>query len=301
MIDEQPTTCCSCLVALYRRLRQRDLRQLHPLESRNTIEIGSEKSEQLSQPYKKDTATFIRGTDMSAEALVAFSKFNRELRKINIGDRQLKASDVEVCVETPDSAKLMSRIESCKSMFNSAMADFQSIHDREFSPYPLDSSVSEIQGLESFSANSEPNFKIEVNSFEQDQMVLFMNHSSERGSMAAIKEQLDQAFEEQPKDSLNLKFKQIPVDPYEFENKPNLPGTDEGPDWPKLASAQPTIKANHDKFFQVFNLPYVKGRLKLKPITPDHFARRVRLPKQTGSSGNILDELKQEFAVEDRT
>mmetsp|Transcript_25577 Transcript_25577/g.44618 ORF Transcript_25577/g.44618 Transcript_25577/m.44618 type:complete len:295 (-) Transcript_25577:142-1026(-) len=278
MAGEESPSCCSCFIVFYRRLRRRDLRQLHPLESRATLEINSEKNE-----TKKDPATFIRGTDLSVEAQGALSNLSRELIKLQTADTQnLKPKEGEALVFTPDSVSPSHKLEDYQSLFNSAVAEFQSIQEREFSPIPLDNTVNEIGGFNSFSINSEPNFKTEVNSFEQDQMVLFMNQSSERFSVAAIKDQLDQAFEEQPRTSLSLKFKQLPLDPFEYENKPELPD----------------VKLNHEKFNQIFRAPAVKGRLRLKPITPEQFMRRARLPTTKNSPvyENVLDDLKKELA-----
>jgi hypothetical protein len=118
--------------------------------------------------------------------------------------------------------------------------------------------------------------------FEEDQMALFLNYSSERASLAFIRDQLDQAFEALPFES--FKFKRLPVDPFEFENKPEL-------------YELPDHKHTPDPFCQLFSIPksqQVKGRLRLKPITPDTFGRRMRAPMSM-PGGNILDDLKKEL------
>lgn len=92
------------------------------------------------------------------------------------------------------------------------------------------------------------------------------------------------ALETTPKDNLDLKFMQLPLDPYEFENMPGLPEL-------------PDFKSTPDPFLQLYTLanPHqVQGRLRLKPITPDQNAKRRRLPTHN-SKANVLDQLRKEL------
>jgi hypothetical protein len=116
-------------------------------------------------------------------------------------------------------------------------------------------------------------------------MAIFVNQSSERASMIAVKNKLDEAFESQLNEPLNCKFKRLPVDPFEYANKSNL--------------VQPfTVQ---EEPCQVFNVPKVRGRLRLKPITPGHSKNRPRFPSvRKEGSANILDDLRKELEAEER-
>jgi hypothetical protein len=124
-------------------------------------------------------------------------------------------------------------------------------------------------------------FRPDDNSFEKDQLAIFLNQSSGRASIAEIKDQLDQAFDLQRQQCQDLKFNQLPLGPFEYENKPELP----------------VYKATTpDQFFQVFGMPKVRGRLRLKPITPEQFTKRSKALSCRPRCSNVLDELKREIA-----
>lgn len=159
---------------------------------------------------------------------------------------------------------------------------------RDLSPIPLNSSRIDLPSYKSFS--SEPALKSEdalMNSFEYDQAAYLFNHSSERVSLLAIRDQLELAFEDEgQKPSLNLKFRQLPIDPYEFEVRPEKFDFKATPDPFQLCSD--------------INPHLIKGRLRLKPITPGQFAKRIPLPSypKPDNGGNVLDELKKELNEE---
>lgn len=154
------------------------------------------------------------------------------------------------------------------------------------SPIPQDSSIHDVPECQSFTI-SEPAHRTDnynESSFEVDR--IYLNKSSERASFAILKDQLDEAFEAMPQERFNLFFNQVPIDPYEFENRRKLND----------------VKATSDPFLQLYsptNPHKVQGRLRLKPITPEPFAKKTRSQFKGFDEGNVLDDLKKELNAED--
>jgi hypothetical protein len=279
-MESHRSAFCCCFEWLWRKVRRRTLRQLHPQESRNTVDRDVEAN---TFPSKDEPMISSKiPNEISAEDEGSAANESQRLTKTF----ELKTQELEVKVMAfaPASAPLSKRrLASCTSFFNSAAVEHPSILHRDVSPVPLDLSVREIEGV-SFSINSEPAFLTNVNSFEKDQMAIFVNQSSERASMIAVKSKLDEAFEPKLRQPLSSKFKQLPVDLFEYANKSNILQ-------PLPAQEEPC---------QVFNIPQVRGRLRLKPITPEQFMRRPLIPRAIKEGRtNILDDLKKELEAEE--
>mmetsp|Transcript_3656 Transcript_3656/g.7847 ORF Transcript_3656/g.7847 Transcript_3656/m.7847 type:complete len:302 (-) Transcript_3656:710-1615(-) len=282
-------SCCSWLCFMFKRRKNRELRQLHPIEQRNEEGKVDVKEEVSASKNKKDLTTNFKVTEHSLEP------YFEPRQSVELSKKPTtvppSTTTCEIGIETEASKPSTAYKANVPFGLSAKGTDYFVVGIRDLSPIPQDSSMHEILDCKSFSTNSEPAFKTEdplINSFEIDQFGHFFNQSSERASLMAIKDQLDHAFQSKPKDSLNLKFQQLPIDPYEFENKPDLPDS----------------KMTTDPFLQLYSManPHlVKGRLRLKPITPDHFGKRIRLPTHKPEGPvNVLDELKRELIEESK-
>jgi hypothetical protein len=277
IMADPSTSCCSCLVVLYRRLRGVDMRQLHPIETR----VPRDTSAQIDPSdlgYTKSQAPFMKNAGLSGEAS---ANRNLEIVKIQTAETHVRVQDIQVNLPCPDAGPQLHNLQEAHALISSEEAGLEPM--LSISPIPYEGSVRGVHNCVSFSSlNSEPVFRPDDNSFEKDQLAHFINQSSGRASIADIKDQLDQAFDLQRQEPQDLKFNQRPLDPFEYENKPRLP----------------VRKATYDQFFQVFGIPKVQGRLRLKPITPDQFAKRSKALSCRPRGSNVLDELRREIAAE---